>query len=352
MSEFLVPKGTLRRGDPHLHTSISDSNLPPGKAALESAKAGMNWIALTDHNLTPSQRAYENALDGIKNTKYEGRVAIFKGAELDVKHKGVVGHVAVFFSPGKNCYELERATIALLHREEEPDLVDLAKWTQDQNGVMLITHPNQWGLIGYPLWVVHDAVQRIRDKGIETAIGFEVITATRKVFPPFLRLDSNFTVLNNFARQHGLAPAASSDAHNKRLIDKAFTVTYADRDIKDGEDEFDSIQQAFKNAKTRPSFNKLGKMGLLDVKLLQLDIGFCEFLKVAGRYFIKKNGDWDPFYAGRWLESRLGIMSLEDFELTQRIKEAQEAYRQQVFKEDGIDQHIRTHIRLRRPRQK
>lgn len=352
MSELLARKHDLRRGDPHLHTSISDSTLTPAKTVHESAQAGMDWIALTDHNLTPSLRAYENALDGVKGTKYESKIAVFKGVELDIRHNGVIGHVAVFFSPVRNCSELERTTIAFLHREKEPDLVDLANWTQDQNGVMMITHPNQWGLIGFPLWVVCDALQRIKDKGIETALGFEVVTASCKIFPPFLRLDSNFTVLNSFARQHGLAPAASSDAHNKRLMGKAFTVTYADRDIRGGEDEFNSVQQAFKSTKTQPSFNKLGKMGPLEITLLQLDIGFCEFLKLAGRYFIKKNISWDPYYAGRWLESRLGIMSLEDFKLTQRIKEAQEAYRQLVFKEDGINQHVRTHVRLRAPKQK
>lgn len=277
MPEILAPRGALRRGDPHLHTSISDSLLLPSKTVLAAAEAGMHWSA-----------------------------------------------------------------ISFLHAEKEPDLVDVAKWTRDENGVMLIAHPNQLWLISFPLWGVRDAISKIRDKGIEVALGLEVVTASRKVFPHFLRRNASFAVLNKFAKEQGLAVVASSDTHVRRLIGKAYTNTFADRVIKTEEDEYANVQQAFKNLDTWPVTIHYSQMSFMDVTLLRAEMGIVELLKLVGRYFIKENESWDPFYGGRWLESKLGFMSSADFELTQKIKKVQEAYRQQVFKEDGIDQHIRT----------
>lgn len=118
MPEVLAPIGVLRRGDPHLHTSVSDSLLLPSKTVLAAAEAGMHWIALTDHNLTPGEQTYDEALKGLKNTEHKSRLAIFKGVEFDINHKGRIGHIVVFFSPEKNCYQLERSAISFLHAEK------------------------------------------------------------------------------------------------------------------------------------------------------------------------------------------------------------------------------------------
>lgn len=348
MPEILAPRGALRKGDPHLHTSISDSLLLPSKTVLAAAEAGMHWIALTDHHLTPSQQTYDEALSSLQNTRYEGRLAVFKGVELDIKHKERRGHVAVFFSPEKDCYQLERSAISFLHTEKEPDLVDVAKWTRDENGVMLIAHPNQPWLISFPLWGVSDAISKIRDKGIEVAVGLEVVTASRKVFPHVLTRNASFAVLNEFAKKQGLAAVAVSDTHVKRLIGKAYTLTFADRVIETVEDEFANVQQAFKNLDTWPVTVHYRQMSFKDVTLLRVEMSIVELFMLVGRRFIKKNEDWDPFYAGRWLESKLRLISHADFELTQKLKAAQEAYRQEVFKEDRINQHIRARVILKK----
>ena len=128
MAEFLINKNEVIRGDPHTHTSISDSILTPGQTVLIAAQRGLDYLALTDHNLTPLYDTYNLAMDALYATPYEGKVAVFKGGEFDIKYRGRTGHVAAFFSGSKNCRQLERSTIKMLHPEKgEADLITFTK---------------------------------------------------------------------------------------------------------------------------------------------------------------------------------------------------------------------------------
>lgn len=358
MAELLKRKHQLIVGDPHTHTSISDSLLTPGQTVLTAARFAFDWIALTDHNLTPSYETYNHALDALAKGEFEDKMAVFKGGEFDIAYcvgdQKYVGHVVAFFSQDKNCKALERSAIKMLHSKDgEANLVTFAKWVRDEDGVMMVTHPAQWGLIGYPTWVVKRAYDEIDQAGINVAKGVEVITATSRIaFPRPLRINATFPRLMNLALSANAAPMGGSDAHLGELIGMAYTITFANSDIPDTSHLFKDVQQSVLKSVLlkgtipawRPRFrNGFEKTGL------QFDLAINEAFKVVGRYFIKQNNKWDPFYAGRLLGTVFGMMSLDDFYTTQDLKERQEAYRQKVLavlkEEEQMPRHSHTSLR-------
>jgi predicted metal-dependent phosphoesterase TrpH len=78
------------RGDFHIHTTASDGSLSPKEVVLAARSAGIDTIAITDHNTTY----------GIDQAAMAGRlygVSVIPGVELSTKYNGESIHILGYF---------------------------------------------------------------------------------------------------------------------------------------------------------------------------------------------------------------------------------------------------------------
>jgi len=212
---------------------------------------------------------------------------------------------------------------------------------------MLITHPNQFGLICFSINLAEQAFDEINQAGIVVAKGMEIITATaRTAFPREIR--PRFNLLNESAKKARVAPMGASDAHLAELIAMAYTISFANSDIHDADELFDDVQKSVLFADTIPAWRPKARNPWDNHKLGAL-LALCELLKVGGRRVIRTNRDSDPFYAGRLLETAFGMINLDDFNQTQDLIAAQQAHRLAILAELNLEETMprRNHVSLR-----
>ncbi len=91
-----------RRIDLHTHSTASDGTTPPDVLVREAAAAGLDVLALTDHDTTEGWRAAEQALtDGL---------ALVRGAEISCVSGGISLHLlAYLFDPQEPAFAAARA---------------------------------------------------------------------------------------------------------------------------------------------------------------------------------------------------------------------------------------------------
>ena len=105
------------KGDLHIHTTYSDGNMPPEEMVLYAIKKGYEYIAITEHSRSVK---YANGLDEDRikklwdeidylNEKYQDRIKILKGAEVDILKDGSLDY------PVKILERLE-VVIAAIHQ--------------------------------------------------------------------------------------------------------------------------------------------------------------------------------------------------------------------------------------------
>ena len=81
------------RLDLHLHSTLSDGKLSPEDLLTECAEAGLDCIALTDHDLPPALKAGRNMVG-------KKVLHVLHGVELSGSHEDREFHLLVYF-PGE-----------------------------------------------------------------------------------------------------------------------------------------------------------------------------------------------------------------------------------------------------------
>ncbi|GII04415.1 PHP domain-containing protein [Planobispora takensis] len=92
------------RIDLHSHSDASDGTCPPGEVVRRARAAGLDVLALTDHDTTAGHRAAAEAL--------EGGLTLVPGMELSCRRDGMSVHLLVYlFDPREPELARERAMI-------------------------------------------------------------------------------------------------------------------------------------------------------------------------------------------------------------------------------------------------
>ena len=78
------------RIDLHLHSSLSDGKLHPSELLRECSEAGLDCIALTDHDLPPAIKAGRNVVG-------KRAIHVIHGVEISGAHDGREFHLLVYF---------------------------------------------------------------------------------------------------------------------------------------------------------------------------------------------------------------------------------------------------------------
>ncbi len=176
--------------DLHIHTKHSRDGMSSPTKMVKAAKAkGLDGLAITDHNTT---RGWQEALT----------VARKLGMEL------ILGEEIKVYSGGEKRGEV----LAYFLQEEIPkgDFHQVMDRIREQGAVAIMAHPFD------PYRRFHDA-----DKAARKVDGLEGFNSRS----PF----SEYNVqAKEFAKRHGLAMTAGSDAHTKWEVGNAWTEVNAD----------------------------------------------------------------------------------------------------------------------------
>jgi hypothetical protein len=136
----------LRALDLHVHTPAShdfqDKNLPLEEIVKSAKKAGLDGIAVTDHNVV-------SAIDEIKKIAQRHQLAIFPGFEISCHgaEKGPI-HVIGIFDPTKSQADLERVLGKLdIKKTGEESLTsksvtDVVNIIKECDGLPVLAHAN------------------------------------------------------------------------------------------------------------------------------------------------------------------------------------------------------------------
>jgi predicted metal-dependent phosphoesterase TrpH len=114
--------------DLHAHSTASDGTQPPAEVVASAAAAGLDVVALTDHDTTAG---WGEAADAAKNH----RIALVRGIEISCQHGGISIHLL--------CYLHNPAATGLL---AELDRSREGRETRAQRMVELLSHdfPLDW----------------------------------------------------------------------------------------------------------------------------------------------------------------------------------------------------------------
>lgn len=94
------------RIDLHSHSDASDGTRPPAEVVARARAAGLDVLALTDHDTTAGHRAATDALDG------SGALTLIPGMELSCRREGRSIHLLIYlFDPADQALAAECALI-------------------------------------------------------------------------------------------------------------------------------------------------------------------------------------------------------------------------------------------------
>ena len=83
----------VKRIDPHTHSAYSDGTDTPAQLLAIAARAGLDTIALTDHDTTAG---WDEAVSAVPDTG----VTLIRGAEMSCSASGITVHLlAYLFDP-------------------------------------------------------------------------------------------------------------------------------------------------------------------------------------------------------------------------------------------------------------
>ena len=195
--------------DFHVHSHFSpDGDMPPEEIIRSAKMAGIDAIAVTDHNTLEG---------GIQTEKIAKGILVFVGSEIKTKHGEIIGlnlkeNVKQGLSPVKTC-----------------------KLIKEQNGFVIVPHP-------------FDRMRKGIGKDIEKIVRYidavEVFNA-RTLFHSFNKKAFEF------AEKNRLPGVAGSDSHFSKEIGSAYTIVKS-------EIEKDKILKAVKDGKVSISGEKTG----------------------------------------------------------------------------------------------
>jgi predicted metal-dependent phosphoesterase TrpH len=180
----------MAKADLHLHTDFSDGLHPPRQVVQAASKAGLQIIAVTDHDtMEGAFRAHEYSL-----RRPDLGVQVILGEEVSSLNGHVIGIFLKKFIPPRLS---AKRTVELIHQ---------------QGGLAILAHPFHLYTgknSDHPRAV--DILSEIPFDGIETmnhgdALSFWSNKRARKML-----------------EQYQLAPIGCSDAHNSRFIGMGYT---------------------------------------------------------------------------------------------------------------------------------
>ncbi|HHX62975.1 MAG TPA: CehA/McbA family metallohydrolase [Epulopiscium sp.] len=199
--------------DFHTHTNRSIDGVSSLHDMLEAAKkAGMDAIAITDHNICST--------DIVHN---EGDILLIPGCEVSTQEGHVLG---VFLK--------ENINVSKLWDGKLPSVAEAVKQIHDKGGVAILAHPFEKNL---PI--------SSRSHLASILDGVETINARAT----FKNLEAN-QMAEEFAQKHHLICTGGSDGHSNKEVGNAYTVVEcSDKTLK-------SIEMAVRLGKTNPTLIK------------------------------------------------------------------------------------------------
>ncbi len=216
------------RADLHIHTCLSpcgELTMYPRAVAGAALAAGLDIIAVTDHNATENAAAVRTAARG-------SRLAVFSGLEITTEEEA---HVLGIFDPATDVAPVQAAVYGRL-----PEVPSLRAFAEDQVIVDAedgVTGFNSHCLFGATTLSAREAVTLIHDNGgLAVAAhldrpSFSVLSQLGFI-PPGLELDAVEgsplltleEAVNTFRLETPLPVLLSSDAHKPEDIGAAATV--------------------------------------------------------------------------------------------------------------------------------
>ena len=180
----------MAKADLHLHTDFSDGLNSPRQVVQSASKAGLNLIAVTDHDtMEGAFRAQEYSL-----RRPDLNVRVILGEEVSTLNGHVIGIFLKKFIPPRLS---AKRTVQLIH---------------DQGGLAILAHPFHFytGKNSDHVRAV-DLLHEVPFDGIETMNHGDALSFW-----------SNKRALK-MLDQYRLAPIGCSDAHNARFIGMGYT---------------------------------------------------------------------------------------------------------------------------------
>jgi len=216
----------MTKADLHLHTDFSDGLNSPRQVVQAASKAGLQIIAVTDHDtMEGAFRAREYSL-----RRPDLGVTVVLGEEVSTLNGHVIGLFLTKFVPARLT---AKRTVALIHQ---------------QGGLAVLAHPFHLYTgknSEHPKAV--ELIDQIPFDGIETINHGDALSFW-----------SNKKALR-IMEEHKLAAIGCSDAHNTRFLGMGYTEF-------DGSTEED-LRSAILSRRTKALYNRSWKMGDILVHL-------------------------------------------------------------------------------------
>ncbi len=216
----------MTKADLHLHTDFSDGLNSPRQVVQAASKAGLQIIAVTDHDtMEGAFRAREYSL-----RRPDLGVTVVLGEEVSTLNGHVIGLFLTKFVPARLT---AKRTVALIHQ---------------QGGLAVLAHPFHLYTgknSEHPKAV--ELIDQIPFDGIETINHGDALSFW-----------SNKKALK-IMEEHKLAAIGCSDAHNTRFLGMGYTEF-------DGSTEED-LRSAILSRRTKALYNRSWKMGDILVHL-------------------------------------------------------------------------------------
>jgi PHP family Zn ribbon phosphoesterase len=262
----------LRKLDLHVHTPAShdfqDKKLPLEEIVKSAKKAGLDGIAVTDHNVV-------SAIDELKRIAEHHQLAIFPGFEISCHgaEKGPI-HVIGIFDPSKGQTDLERVLGKLdIKKTGEESLTsksvtDVVNIIRECDGLPVLAHANSShgalsDIRGNPR---KDLVQNPNLLAVEaTGSDFDKPVGTRLLDylngkdPRYRRKLAVFSGSDN--------PAKGQNGHSAETIGSRFTY------FRMGEMTAEGLRQCFEDPDTRLiQFNDNEKLPIQQPRIVEVSI--------------------------------------------------------------------------------
>jgi len=214
------------RADLHLHTVLSpcgELDQSPGAVAEAAGRAGLDLVAITDHNTAENAGAYARRLG-------KNGIAALPGLEVTTAEEV---HLLALFDDLESALTLQSAVYQRLDGVNDPDAFGMQVVVNENEDVLGF---NEHLLIGATTWTLQQASERIhRLGGLAFAChvdreGFGLIGQLGFV-PPGLALDAlEISPRTSMARARADIPdcarfplVRSSDAHRPEDVGKGWT---------------------------------------------------------------------------------------------------------------------------------
>lgn len=257
VSEDLIKLKPLR-GDLHMHSTYSDGKRTPFAMALASLEAGMDFIAITDHD---NYKGSEEAIKKVKDNNID--LLVLPGEEISVGKGDTVlskgnGHILSINSnksienqrKDDKTYEKELIKIAKeLNSKELEDGINPLHYARNIWAINKIHDAGGLAILCHPNWIYYDHKYHLHQPIYKQMLKNSKLDAVEVIGDIDKIEECNnityLTFLQNKNIHKKLAPIANSDAHDS---DHDLGIRYSIVFVEDK--SINAIIKAIKTAKT------------------------------------------------------------------------------------------------------